>query len=396
MSKYRWLLFLLAIVWLWYWLGIVKENYNAVPYNSFEVPKNKQDSLYDAETKRIDEIFSLVNRDVLPDYKDSYTKYPNSFRFVYNDTLKTFLLKQITSTLKSTSYYNDSKFTIVRDLYNLYWRDIENKRHFIFNLDLNDSIKAFTRKFKVYLVVNRINNYLTDNGEYIPTLPFKSDDIEIKYIGTDNVLTYFTVLPQTDQLLQEPDLNRFYRTQNNLYLLEPFLTNGRQMRITDAMQMKFDQALKQRRNNDQESRERDKGGFCFNSTAATANTKAQCIDAGGIWDFPPSDDMECPFLNANQNYPNNFGGIKGEKCELPRNMQIIGYRNYSYSPDFLPLCYNCRNKRIDQGSLGYCCDEQNNKTVYPQLITPDYAYVGDTALRKKYSDIFTVRNLSID
>lgn len=378
------------------------DTFNIVPYNSFEVPRNKQDNLFETETKRLDELLGTLNRDVLPDYRSTYTKHPGYFRFKHNESFKNFLLPVISQVLKKDPLYQKSKFTFVRDIYNLYWNDsapqTENNqkgtllsRHFVFNVDLSDPVKAFTRKLKVYLTVTNIKKYLDDNGDF-SDLSIASEDISLKYLGTDNPLTYFTVSPNSSEILDERTWHNYYRTKNTLFLLDPFVTSGKDMRITDSLRVKFDQTLKQK---EEEQNQLSKGGFCFNSTAATATTQSECLDAGGVWDYPPTDNMECPFYIANQNYTNNYGGIQGQKCELPRNMQIVGYRNYSLNPEYLPLCYNCRNKRIDVGTLGYCCDEQSNKTVYPQLITPDYAFVGDTENRRRFADVFATRGLSV-
>jgi hypothetical protein len=138
-----------------------------------------------------------------------------------------------------------------------------------------------------------------------------------------------------------------------------------------------------------------KSGFCYDTSNPYAATKSECIDSNGVWDYPPQDDAECPFYKANQNYPNTFGKIIGNKCELPKNMQIVGNRNFSYDPQYTPLCYNCKNKTTGNGTLGMCCDEQNNKQVYPTLLSPDYAYIGDTEQRQKYAEELKQKNLSI-
>uniref|UniRef100_A0A6C0H7R3 Uncharacterized protein n=1 Tax=viral metagenome TaxID=1070528 RepID=A0A6C0H7R3_9ZZZZ len=367
--------------------------FNAVPYNVFKIPPNQQDTLFQAETKRLDELLASINRDVLPDYRNTFTKHPSYFRFKHGEMFLKFLLNLINPVLKRDAYYAKSKFVFIRDIYNLYWNDNKNStRHFIFNVDLNDPVKAFTRKLKVYLTVSNINKYLGDNGEFSDE-SIASEDITLQYIGTDNPLTFFTVAPKSSEILDEKNLDNYYRIRNTLFLLDPFVTTGKEMRITDSMKVKFDQTLKQK---EQEQKELEKKGFCFNSTTLTATNQSECVDSGGVWDYPPADNMECPFYMANQNYSNNFGGIREEKCELPRNMQIIGYRNYSLNPEYLPLCYNCRNKRTDQGSLGYCCEEQSNKALYPQLTTPDYAFVGDSQARSRYADVFAVRGLSVD
>jgi len=99
----------------------------------------------------------------------------------------------------------------------------------------------------------------------------------------------------------------------------------------------------------------------------------------GILDKPCEKDSDCPYYQSNQNYENQFGkcGQDG-KCELPVNMKPLGFRYFSPSNFFRPLCYNCNSKEWNISTdLGQCCDEQNDKTKYPYLKGPDYAYPND-------------------
>jgi hypothetical protein len=49
----------------------------------------------------------------------------------------------------------------------------------------------------------------------------------------------------------------------------------------------------------------------------------------------------------------------------------------------------------DDGTLGFCCEDQNDKSKYPQLITPDYAFDGDQDTRIKYSDELRLKGLNV-
>jgi len=86
-----------------------------------------------------------------------------------------------------------------------------------------------------------------------------------------------------------------------------------------------------------------------------------------VWDRPCLTDDECPFYQANKNYPNNRGGcIKDNEsgtgfCELPVGMNLIGYRRYGKE---LPYCYNCGEDK-DENCRGVecsrCCAKQRSK-----------------------------------
>ncbi len=106
----------------------------------------------------------------------------------------------------------------------------------------------------------------------------------------------------------------------------------------------------------------------------------------GVWDKPCKKDEECPFYSVNTNYPNTFGKCMPDgKCQLPSNMQNIGYHYYNADEDYKPLCYNCKSSKFEiSGSLDTCCDEQSDRTKYPFLKSPDYAYEGDFQARENF------------
>jgi hypothetical protein len=130
----------------------------------------------------------------------------------------------------------------------------------------------------------------------------------------------------------------------------------------------------------------------------------------GLWDQPCSNNNECIFYQKNKNYPNIFGFCNKEYgfCQLPKGMKNLGYHYYyqynnknnkqnqnypvcdvNRGGNYAPLCYNCKNTNTTNiwkpnTNLGTCCDEQNNKKLYPHLDGPDYAYDGDINARINY------------
>ena len=99
----------------------------------------------------------------------------------------------------------------------------------------------------------------------------------------------------------------------------------------------------------------------------------------GYWDKLCEKNEECPLYKANKNYKNNFGGCIKGTCELPVNMKNIAYRFYSKDVNDKPFCYNCTES--DKNEIDTCCEEQKNIKKYPNLKSPDYAFVDDLLKR---------------
>lgn len=108
--------------------------------------------------------------------------------------------------------------------------------------------------------------------------------------------------------------------------------------------------------------------------------------ASGIWDKPCAKDSDCIFNEANKNYPNKFGKCMSDgRCQLPINMKHMGYHFYAPVKSGKPFCYNCGSKKWKAFTdLGDCCEEQKDKTKYPFLKTPDFAFKGDYEARYQH------------
>lgn len=59
----------------------------------------------------------------------------------------------------------------------------------------------------------------------------------------------------------------------------------------------------------------------------------------GIWDRPCATDDECPFYQANKEYPNYRGGCLDGLCEMPIGVRRTSYRTYDKTSK--PFCHNC-------------------------------------------------------
>jgi hypothetical protein len=163
--------------------------------------------------------------------------------------------------------------------------------------------------------------------------------------------------------------DKFFRILNPFHLQQPFTTSEDKVLPTADAQIAISYA---HHKGLQTPRYR-----CF---GANGETQQKCEERDGYWDKPVVADAECPFYQANKNYVNVLGGVhpEGQYCQLPLGMKSVGYRFHSADPAHKPLCYNCRiGKDGSPNSIGPCCDEQRNKELYPNLVTPDYAFPGD-------------------
>ena len=95
----------------------------------------------------------------------------------------------------------------------------------------------------------------------------------------------------------------------------------------------------------------------------------------GVWDKPCINDLECPFYKKNKNYENTRGGCINGFCEMPVNIEKVGYKHYKLYKK--PFCHNCNIKDCSGENCFNCCEEQKNKKIYPNLKSPHYMFSND-------------------
>lgn len=116
--------------------------------------------------------------------------------------------------------------------------------------------------------------------------------------------------------------------------------------------------------------------------------KLKKLDIVGIWDKPCITNEECPFYQKNKNYPNNYGKCLGNGyCEIPVGINQL-------SPHFFKnkergICYNCKK------GINCCKEQENDRTKYPNLNSPDYFFKGNKRDRVKYYNLLTKKNLEV-
>lgn len=106
----------------------------------------------------------------------------------------------------------------------------------------------------------------------------------------------------------------------------------------------------------------------------------------GVWDRKCNYHSECPFYQANKNYPNRRGGCISGQCEFPLGIKKTAFRKYNSKSK--PLCYNCKNNYN-------CCNQQNNKQLYPKIKTPDYIFRNDFKDRNRFKNTLFKNKLNI-
>lgn len=137
--------------------------------------------------------------------------------------------------------------------------------------------------------------------------------------------------------------------------------------------------------------------YCFYKNADNEkDCKNDSTDDGtGLYDSPCVKNEDCDFYKSNKNYENSFGKCNNGYCEMPLNLNLYGYKKYNNEEKKNILCHNCKK---DERCIGLnchmCCEEQKDKTKYPNLEGPDYAFENDLYIRLNQNEKFKKKNLS--
>jgi hypothetical protein len=118
----------------------------------------------------------------------------------------------------------------------------------------------------------------------------------------------------------------------------------------------------------------------------------------GIWDAPCLLDTDCPFYEANRNYPNQRGGCRRDgTCEMPVNVNRRGFRLYEDKES--AHCHNCdliEKNNHAEANIHQCLRSQSLKTPpFGQLASPDYAFVNDRRQRVTHQQELRARGLHV-
>lgn len=208
-----------------------------VAYNNANVPINKQETLDESDVIYINNMLNQYNVSGFPS-TSSYIKYVRGDVPILEGISKVqnLISEKVINTLriifsKGTKYRGDR--LIIKEIkfksesktepfYDLYWKKIDNNIHCVFKMDIMNIEKGWARTFKIYLVIT------------------VDQEIIIKTISLEE----FSYLLLEDNLMS--DYDKYYKIENTLRLMDPFLTSGREMRITDSMKNNFNNVLKKK------------------------------------------------------------------------------------------------------------------------------------------------------
>lgn len=246
-------------------------------------------------------------------------------------------------------------------------------RRMIFSIDIQDISDT-----QVSAYMNRVSflGYLTGDSQfYIASVEF----LDAGASDSTGVLGYDSKALEVAEI------------ENSLNLVYPWKTTEQKVTFNAdaAAKVLSEKAAKASEDN----------FFCFGA-AGTGNvvSKETCLRAGGFTDTPVVDPSTCQYYNANKNYPNKRGGIRGNGyCEGPIGTQTQGFSKFVDPALAAPFCYNCKAGVALNGKeqgMGPCCNDQANNLQEYNLLSPDYAFPGDAMDRRQFASEFKARGLS--
>ena len=222
-------IFLICLV-IYYLYSTFKETFLVVGYNNSIVPNYTINNLFDEETKLLDSQFSDLSLDHNFNIK-SFTLFNTNIPFPFINQFQKLLL----SFLKTVPLINKHKITL-SDFNNIYYNDSLGNRIFILNVNLQDSTKFTSRNIKVKFVINNISAFIDQKSNYLSTFDPSLLDKYCSLIGImldKNGYAKF-IMNGVDRF--DPN---FYLINNQLYLMDPFITSKLDMIITQDMKQAF-------------------------------------------------------------------------------------------------------------------------------------------------------------
>lgn len=236
---------LVTIVFILYILLSPKifETFNTTSYNSFEIPDNPIETIYDKETRVLTSLFdslSFTNKTKL-DNEDDFTNLNPNISFPLENTFN----KAVTEFLKSNiESFRKDKIYILGKLANIKYKDVSGDRFFVFNVTLVNPTKFFTRSVKTILKLSGIEKFVlqSDTSKYLDYIEaLVQDSIFVQSIVIDTDKTTQSTVEGFDSL--HPNM---YRIKNRLHLTDPFLTSSSEMMINESMKQKFETTLREK------------------------------------------------------------------------------------------------------------------------------------------------------
>jgi len=227
-------IFLICLI-VYYLYSTFNETFLVVGYNNSIIPNYTIKNLFDEETKLLDSEFSNLSLDRNFNVK-SFTLFNTSIPFPFTNQFQKLLL----SFLKTVPRINKHKITL-GDFNNIYYNDDSlGNRIFVLNINLQDSTTFTSRNIKVKFVINNIKKFLDQDSNYLSTFDATLLEKYCSIVGIvldKNGYAKFT-MPGVDRF--DPN---FHHINNQLYLMDPFITSNSDMTITKNMKQAFYKSL---------------------------------------------------------------------------------------------------------------------------------------------------------
>jgi len=245
------LVVLVVLLVLYYYYGTLPSRETFfVAYNVTNVPINKQETLDESDVFYLNTALNKYNTSGFPNTYD-YMKYTGTKKdklpLPLSNEVQDLISEKVITTLRIINKGDRLEIRRIKSetkseaFYDLYWKMIDNNIHCVFKMDIMNKDKGWSRTFKIYLVVKTA-------GKRQGTLPMANRlvrqdtlSIIIKTISLEE----FSYLSFED-INQNDEGSNYYKIENTLRLMDPYLTSGTEMKITDSMKEKFNNALKKK------------------------------------------------------------------------------------------------------------------------------------------------------
>lgn len=219
------------------------ENFESiVAYNNTNIPDYKIDSIYNIETNILQSIFdnlNLQNKDFKESKLDKQFRLLNiNLTFPFSDVFKKIIIEYLYNNIPK---YKKDQVYILGQLNNIYQKDDLTFTTFIFNFTLVNPVNFFTRIIRIRLKIN--NFYKTLLDEINIDENFIKLNTTLESITLDNTVNYVNFTFTPIDTLYEP----YYLIKNKYYLLDPFLTSGRESIITNKDKLNFQSILNEKK-----------------------------------------------------------------------------------------------------------------------------------------------------
>lgn len=230
-----------------------KETYitEIVGYNNIVIPAFYIPNIFETETKELVQIFKESFKDDIIEpigYKEHNPYIP----FPFETPIKKFIIDYLK---KNIDKFKGHKLEITSDLNKVYYKDENQDRLFIFNINLVDNTKFMTRNIRIKLKIKNILDFIKKETDYDAENTIK--DAEVNYRTNIPAQTVINSIELLSIRLDKNNYARFeytgldslkpnyYQIKNVLGLMDPFVTSGRDMLITDNMKKNFEKDIEE-------------------------------------------------------------------------------------------------------------------------------------------------------